>query len=146
MWKDATASEMLAGCLADWQEKVRLRHDRSRQRRAYLRAPAPREELARCFGTVLGRPVGTVKFPGIDQPMLVISFPDGGHLSIEFTDEAPGDEHPRLGAWLELRADEDPTTPFQAALNAGLTQVRRPAHPYYFMIPGGRMFTFAPTS
>jgi hypothetical protein len=48
----------------------------------------------------------TVEFPGIDQPMLVVSFPGGGHLSIEFTDEAPDDEQPRLGAWLELRSDD----------------------------------------
>jgi hypothetical protein len=38
----------------------------------------------------------TVGGPGIDQPMLIVSFPGGGHLSIEFTDDAPEDEHPRL--------------------------------------------------
>ena len=68
-----------------------------------------------------------------------------GHLSIEFTDEAPDDEQPRLGAWLELRAD-DPAAVLQAALEAGLTQVKHPGHPYYFMIPGGQVFTIAPTS
>ncbi len=30
--------------------------------------------------------------------MLVVSFPGGGHLSIEFTDDAPDDDQPRLGA------------------------------------------------
>jgi hypothetical protein len=108
--------------------------------------PHRREELTRCFETVIGgSPVRTVEFPGIDQPMLVISFPGGGHLSIEFTDDAPDDEQPRLGAWLELRAD-DPAAVLQAALDAGLIQVRHPGHPYYFMIPGGQVFTIAPTS
>jgi hypothetical protein len=51
--------------------------------------PHRRGELARCFETVLGSPVRTVEFPGIGQPMLVASFPGGGHLSIEFTDDAP---------------------------------------------------------
>ena len=61
----------------------------------------------------------TVEFPGIDQPMLIVSFPGGGHLSIEFTDDAPDDEHPRLGAWLELRA-VNPAALLQTALDAGL--------------------------
>jgi hypothetical protein len=82
--------------------------------------PHRREELARCFETVIGSPVRTVEFPGIGQPMLIVSFPGGGHLSIEFTDDAPDDEQPRLGAWLELRAD-DPPAVLRAALDAGLT-------------------------
>lgn len=107
--------------------------------------PRRRTELAECFETVLGSPVRTVEFPGIDQPMLVVSFPGGGHLSIEFTDDAPDDEQPRLGAWLELRAN-DPAAVLQAALDAGLTEVKHPGHPHYFMIPGGQVFTIAPTS
>jgi hypothetical protein len=98
--------------------------------------PHRRGELAQCFETVLHSPVRTVEFPGIDQPVLVVSFPGGGHLSIEFTDAAPDDEQPRLGAWLELRAD-DPAAVLQAALDAGPTEVKHPGHPYYFMIPGG---------
>jgi hypothetical protein len=105
--------------------------------------PHRREELTRCFGTVLGCPVRTVEFAGIHQPMLVVSFPGGGHLSIEFIDEAPDDQLPRLGAWLELRAD-DPAAVLHGALEAGLTQVEHPGHPYYFMIPGGQVFTIAP--
>src|SRR5580692_5011526 len=54
--------------------------------------PHRRRELAQCFEAVLGSPVRTVEFPGIDQPMLVVIFPGGGHLSIESTDEAPDDE------------------------------------------------------
>ena len=87
-----------------------------------------RAEIARCFETVLGIPVRTVGYPGIDQPMLIVSFPGGGHLSVEFTSDAPDDEQPRLGAWLELRAD-DPAAVHQAALTAGLTKVRQPGHP-----------------
>ena len=107
--------------------------------------PHRRAELARCFETVLGSPVRTVEFPGIGQPMLVVSFPGGGHLSIEFRDDAPDDDQPRLGAWLELRAD-DPAAVLQAALGAGLTEVKHPGQPYYFMIPGGQVFTIAPTN
>jgi hypothetical protein len=57
--------------------------------------PHRREELARCFETVIGgSPVRAVEFPGIDQPMLIVSFPGGGHLGIEFTHDAPDDGHP----------------------------------------------------
>ena len=108
--------------------------------------PHRREELARCFETIIGgSPVRAVEFPGIDQPMLIVSFPGGGHLGIEFTHDAPDDGHPRLGAWLELRAD-NPAAVLQTALDAGLIQVRHPGHPYDFMIPGGQVFTIAPTS
>jgi hypothetical protein len=34
----------------------------------------------------------------------------------------------------------------EAALAAGLPEVKHPGHPYYFMIPGGQVFTIAPTS
>jgi hypothetical protein len=32
----------------------------------------------------------------------------------------------------------------QSAVDAGLTQVQHPGHPYYFMAPGGQVFTIAP--
>ena len=32
------------------------------------------------------------------------------------------------------------------ALQAGLTEVKHPGHPYYFMAPGGQVFTIAPMS
>ena len=101
--------------------------------------PHRRDELARCFKIVLGgSSVRTVDHPGIEHPMLLISFPGGGHLSVEFTDAAPDDEQPRLGAWLELRAPSEPAAVLRAALDAGLTQVTHPGHPHYFMIPEGR--------
>ena len=106
--------------------------------------PHRREELAWCFETVLGcGPVRTVEHPAMEQPMLLVSFPGGGHLSIEFTDQAPDDDQPRLGAWLELRAD-DPAAVLRTAVEAGLRQVQHPGHPYYFMVPGGQVFTIAP--
>jgi hypothetical protein len=43
--------------------------------------------------------------------MLLVSFPGGGHLSIEFTDDAPDSDAPRLGAWLELRAPDPRQSP-----------------------------------
>jgi hypothetical protein len=105
--------------------------------------PHRRQELLRTFETVLGcGPVDTVDHPGMREPMLLVRFPGGGHLSIEFTDEAPDDDSPRLGAWLELRAD-DPAELLRTAIDAGLTEVKHPGHPYYFMAPGGQVFTIA---
>ena len=144
LWEYEAAGEQCSADGSKFGRKGQLRRDRSWQQCAYLPAPHRRGELAQSFETVLGSPVRTVEFPGIYQPMLVVSFPGGGHLSIEFTDDAPDDEQPRLGAWLELRTD-DPAAVLQAALEAGLTEVKHPGHPYYFMIPGGQVFTIAPT-
>jgi len=64
-----------------------------------------------------------------------------GPVSIEFVEEAPDDDTPRLGAWLELRA-QDPKA-LQATLDAGLARVEHPGHPSTFMAPGGQVFTIA---
>jgi hypothetical protein len=56
----------------------------------------------------------------IDQPLFIACFPDGGRLSIEFTEEAPDDDEPRLGGWLELRV-EDPEAVTQKLVDAGFT-------------------------
>ena len=106
--------------------------------------PHRRQDLIWCFETVLGcGPVESIEHPGMTEPMLLVRFPDGGNLSIEFIEEAPDDDAPRLGAWLELRA-QDPDALMRAALRAGLPQVKHPGHPYYFMAPGGQVFTIAP--
>jgi hypothetical protein len=34
----------------------------------------------------------------------------------------------------------------RAVLDAGLTRVEHPGHPYYFMVPGGQVFTIASAS
>ncbi len=48
--------------------------------------PSRRAELRRCFQALAGsEAVATVEWPGIAQPMLVVRFPAGGGLSIEFT-------------------------------------------------------------
>lgn len=71
--------------------------------------------------------------------------PGGEHLSIEFIEDVPDDDRPRLGAWLELRT-EDPAALMRRALEAGLTEVKHPGQPYYVMAPGGQVFTIAPMS
>jgi hypothetical protein len=91
------------------------------------------------------QPAADRRVPGHQPADARGQLPRRGHLSIEFTDDAPDDQQPRLGAWLELRAD-DPAAVLQAALDAGLTEVKHPGHPHYFMIPGGQVFTIAPTS
>lgn len=101
--------------------------------------PGRREELRQCFETALGCPVRTVAHPGMPEPMLLVAFPAGGHLSIEFRDDAPDDDHPRLGAWLELRVT-DPAAVLESVLRAGMTRVEHPGHEHYFMAPGGQVF------
>ena len=143
LWEDATVEELSSGWLQDPAGRPGYVVVALGSNVHIFTRPRRREELAQCFETLLGSPVRTVEFPGIDQPMLIVSLPGGGHLSIEFTDDAPDDEHPHLGAWLELRA-VNPAALLQTALDAGLIQVRHPGHPYYFMIPGGQVFTIAP--
>lgn len=136
LWEDATVEGLSSGWLQDRQEGSATSWSLLAATCISSRAHR-REELAQCFETLLGSPVRTVEFPGIDQPMLIVSFPGGGHLGIEFTDDAPDDEQPRLGAWLELAAG-DPAALLQTALDAGLTEVRHPGHPYYFRSPVAR--------
>jgi len=80
------------------------------------------------------------------EPMLLVDFPGGGHLSIEFIEDAPDEDRRRLGAWLELRVD-DPAIAMRSALEAVLTEITHPGHhPSYLMAPGSQVFTIAPTS
>jgi hypothetical protein len=106
--------------------------------------PHRREELRRCFEDVLAcGPVTTVEHPALDLPMLLVRFPGGGSLSIEFRDDAPDSAQPRLGVWLELLA-EDPAAVARAVAQAGYPEVDHPAHPHYIAIPGGQVFAVAP--
>lgn len=109
----------------------------------FFARPHRREQLRWCFETVLGCPVAEVNHPGMPEPMLVVRFPGGGNLSVEFTTEAPDDDQPRLGAWLELRVG-DPAAVMRSALDYGLPEVKHPGHPYYFLAPGGQVFTIVP--
>ena len=106
--------------------------------------PRRREALRQLFENVLGcGPVATVEHPGMAEPMLIVGFPQGGDLSIEFVDDAPDDDQPLLGAWLELRT-EDPEAVMRAVLAAGFREIEHPGHPHYFMAPGGQVFTVVP--
>jgi hypothetical protein len=107
--------------------------------------PYRRDELRSCFEEVLGTQVASFDHVGIAEPLLVVRFPGGGSLSMEFTEDAPDSDEPRLGAWLELRC-QDPDGLFETVRNAGLTAVRHPGHPYYFMTPGGQVFAIASES
>lgn len=103
--------------------------------------PHRRDELQRLFETVLQcGPVTTIDHPGMVEPMLIVRFPGGGSLSIEFVGHAADSEQPRLATWLELRT-ADPGGLMRAVLGAGLREVKHPGHPYYFMAPGGQVFT-----
>ena len=103
--------------------------------------PDRRDELQRLFETVLQcGPVVSVAHPGMAEPMLVVRFPEGGSLSIEFVGDAADDEQPRFATWLELRTS-DPGTLMRDVLRAGLREVKHAGHPYYFMAPGGQVFT-----
>ncbi len=108
--------------------------------------PHRRQGLTWLFESVLEcGPVATIELPGMVESLLLVRFPGGGNLSVEFVEDAPDDDRPRLGAWLELRV-EDPPALMRAVLEAGLTEVTHPGHSYYFMAPGGQVFTIVPTS
>ncbi len=106
--------------------------------------PHRRPQLVHAFETALGcGPVRTVTWPGIPQPMVVVVFPGGGSLSIEFRDDAEDSEQPRLATWLELRAP-DPVALLRAAEAAGLRRVLHPGHEHYVMLPGGQVLALMP--
>lgn len=108
--------------------------------------PHRREAFESLFETVLQcGPTATIEHPGMSAPMLLARFPGGGSVSVEFVDDAADADEPRLAAWLELRTD-DPAALMQAARDAGLREVRHPGHPYYFMAPGGQVFTIVPAA
>jgi hypothetical protein len=105
--------------------------------------PRRREELRRLFEDVLRIPTAAVEHPGMAEAMLIVRFPQGGSLSIEFTPDAADADEPRLATWLELRAVEPPAA-IEALSRAGIREVKHPGHPYYFMAPGGQVFTIVP--
>lgn len=103
--------------------------------------PQRRESFRHLFETVLKcGPVATIDHPGMSEPMLVVRFPKGGALSIEFTPDADDSDEPRLAAWLELRTP-DPTAVIQTLREAAIPEVKHPGHSFYFMAPGGQVFT-----
>jgi hypothetical protein len=112
----------------------------------HIFARANRSEALRyLFETVLECQVAKVEHPGMVEPMLIVRMPGGGNISIEFVDDADDADQPRLATWLELRT-ADPAALMQRVLSAGLHEVTHPGHPYYFMAPGGQVFTIAPVA
>jgi hypothetical protein len=108
--------------------------------------PTRREALKWLFETVLQcGEVATIDHAGMTTPMLVVRLPEGGSISIEFIEDAADDDQPRFATWLELRTAEPPAL-MRTVLAAGLKEVIHPGHPYYFMAPGGQVFTIAPTA
>ncbi|TMC03393.1 MAG: hypothetical protein E6I39_07710 [Chloroflexi bacterium] len=103
--------------------------------------PHRREAMRHLFEDLLQcGPVVTIEHPGMAEPMLIVRFPEGGSLSIEFTPDASDSEEPRLATWLELRTQE-PITAIDALRSARIREVKHPGHPFYFMAPGGLVFT-----
>jgi hypothetical protein len=112
--------------------------------RAHLYAgPSVREALVECITTVLGcgTPV-SIDAPGLAEPILAWNFPNGGSLSVEFTDEALDAQHARRGAWLELTA-EAPSTVMDKLREAGLAELEYLGRAY-FVLPGGQVVRIAP--
>jgi hypothetical protein len=106
--------------------------------------PTRRETLTWLFETVLQcGPVATIQHPGMVAPMLLVRLPEGGSISIEFIEDAADADQPRFATWLELRTAE-PAALMRTVLDAGLREVKHPGHPYYFMAPGGQVFTIVP--
>ena len=109
--------------------------------RAHILAPPEaRERLVWCMTTLLGcgAPV-TMSLPGLAEPMLAFRFPDGGSMSIEFTDRALDEANVRRGAWFELKTD-DPGALARRVVDAGLPRVSAIAPDrFYFALPGGQV-------
>jgi hypothetical protein len=106
----------------------------------FFAKPHRRQELAAALAS-LGS-VQTVEHPALPEPMLLVTPADGGALSVEFRDDAPDADEPRLGAWLELR-DSNPARLFETLLASGFRRVEHPAHEHYVMAPGGQVFAIA---
>ena len=107
--------------------------------------PDTKDKLVWCFSTILGcgQPQA-LALPALAQPILAFSFPGGGSLSVEFTEEALEEKEARRGCWLELRTD-DAVGLQSKVLAAGFLQVRYPATSrFYFMAPGGQVFGIVP--
>lgn len=102
--------------------------------------PESREKLAWCFTTILGcEAVVSPDAPGAPEPILAFRFPNGGSLSVEFTDDALDEQQARRGAWLEVKAD-DPVALQRTVREAGLPLLKHLANDhFYFAAPGGQV-------
>ena len=67
----------------------------------------------------------------------------GSASKLQVRDDGEVLEPHRLGARLELRA-ENPAAEMSTVLDAVLTEIRHPRHPYHFRVPGDQVLTIAP--
>jgi len=82
--------------------------------------------------------------PGLPEPILAFRFPTGGSLSVEFNEDALGEQQARRGAWLEVRV-VDPSALKQKILEAGLLQVEYLAtYTFYFVVPAVKSWGSSP--
>jgi hypothetical protein len=102
--------------------------------------PESRERLIWCFTEVLGcQLVASGDAPKVASPVLAFVFPDGGSLSVEFSEDALDEDHARWGAWLEIRAD-DPSVLQAKVTEAGLPRVHHPGNDHFYVVaPGGQV-------
>jgi len=98
--------------------------------------PAMKERLIDFFTNILECEVSEV--PGTS--ILAFQFPDGGSLSVEFTDDALDEKQTGRAAWLEIRTD-DSITLINRVVSAGLARVEYlGSDRFYFQAPGGQVW------
>lgn len=102
--------------------------------------PEVRDRLVACFTDILGCEVlVSPDAAGLPVPVLAFRFPNGGALSVEFTEDALDEQQARRGAWLEIKAD-DPAALQQKVREAGLPLLKHPGNDhFYFAAPGGQV-------
>lgn len=106
--------------------------------------PASKERLVWCFTTILGcEAVTSADAPHLPVPVIAFRFPNGGALSVEFTEDALDERQARWGAWLEVRADDAPALQ-RKVIEAGLPLLKHPGNDhFYFAAPGGQVLRIA---
>ncbi|MFN2450027.1 MAG: hypothetical protein ABR508_09635 [Candidatus Baltobacteraceae bacterium] len=101
--------------------------------------PADREAFIGLFHEVLQCTVRELEF-GLPHPIVLVSFPDGSALSVEFNADTPTQRSTLSGAWIEFRT-ADPQNVQRKLLDAGVEHFSHPASPHrYFRAPGGQVF------
>ncbi len=100
--------------------------------------PAERVRFILLFKDVLGCNAVEREF-GLPYPILFVGFDDGSGFSVEFSDDAPGEDVPSR-AWIEFRAVG--VLELQQKLrDAGIREFQHPGSPHaYFVAPGGQVF------
>jgi catechol 2,3-dioxygenase-like lactoylglutathione lyase family enzyme len=108
--------------------------------------PANKEKLIAFFTNILGCEVLEIPAgPGVPSPAVAFTFPGGGSLSFEFTEDALDERQARRAPYLELRSD-DPSALKQKIIEAGLPGVEEytTGEYFYFQAPGGQVIRIVP--